>query len=86
MVRVNPYPNNNPNQGGIPSPRLKAKPGLFRLAGLISARVAFHERDLSESPLSNHGNLSDQPNLVGSRLTVRLTRAVSQRSPSVGNK
>ena len=26
--------------GGIPSTRLKANPGLFRLSGLISARVA----------------------------------------------
>ena len=58
---------------GVPSNKLSAKPGLFRLAGLLSARVAFHERDLRESPLSNHGNLSDQTNLVGSRLTVRLT-------------
>ena len=52
---------------------MKANPGLFRLARLISARVAFHERDLRESPLSNHGNLSDQPNLVGSRLAVKLS-------------
>ena len=33
-------------QRGIPSTRLKAKPGLFPLAGLISARVAFREPDL----------------------------------------
>ena len=32
---------------------------------LISARVAFHDRDLRESQLSNHGNLSDQTNLWG---------------------
>ena len=31
--------------GGIPSTKLSAKPGLFCLAGLLSARVAFHERD-----------------------------------------
>ena len=58
--------------GGIPSTKLKAKPGLFLLASLLSVRVAFHQRDLRESPLSNHGNLSDQMNLVGTRLNVRL--------------
>jgi hypothetical protein len=58
---------------GIPSTKLNAKPGLFCLGWLLSARVAFHQYDLREFPLSNHGNLSDQTNLVGSRLTVRLT-------------
>ena len=61
------------DQRGIPSTKLSSKPVLFRLAGLLSARVAFHERDLREFPLSNHGNLSDQTNLVGSRHSVRLT-------------
>ena len=58
---------------GVPLTKLSAKPGLFRLTRLLSARVAFHERDLRESPLSNHCNFSDQTNLVGSRLTVMLT-------------
>ena len=47
---------------GVPSTKLSAKPGLLRVAALLSARVAFNERDLRESPLSNHGNLSDQTN------------------------
>ena len=47
---------------GVPSNKFIAKLGLFRLAS-----------DLRESSLGNHGNLSDQTNLVECRLTVRLT-------------
>ena len=58
-------------------------------ARLISLSLATFSQ--SSVPLtwlkgSNHGNLSDQTNVVGSRLTVRLTWAVFQRSPSVRNK
>ena len=34
---------------GIPSTKLNANPGLFRLASLLSARVAYHLPDLWES-------------------------------------
>jgi hypothetical protein len=34
--------NTKPNLRGIPSTKLNAKPGLFRLASLLSVRVLFH--------------------------------------------